>query len=68
MIRNLIDCSEYRIQRSNFEFWDQLIKKELDLLNLHDFLSKYSEGATYHIVFSNPDINKETEVFLPLIN
>jgi hypothetical protein len=25
MIRNLIDYSEYRVQRSNFEFWDQLI-------------------------------------------
>lgn len=44
-----------------------VIQKESDLLNLHDFLNKYSEGATYHIFFSNPDINKETEVFLPLI-
>ncbi len=29
MIRNLIDYSEYRIQRSNFEFWDQLIIKKI---------------------------------------
>ena len=25
MIRNLIDYSEYRVQRSDFEFWDQLV-------------------------------------------
>lgn len=59
-------CS--KIPYSNNKFGRELvIQKELDLLNLHDFLSKYSEGATYHIVFSNSDINKETEVFLPLI-
>jgi hypothetical protein len=27
MIRNLIDYSEYRTQRSNFEFWDRLRNK-----------------------------------------
>lgn len=27
MIRNWSDYSEYRIQRSNFEFWDRLIIK-----------------------------------------
>jgi hypothetical protein len=36
MIRNLIDYSEYRVQRSNFEFWDQLNdKKETKVLHIN---------------------------------
>ncbi|MGA9190041.1 MAG: hypothetical protein WB014_16075, partial [Methanosarcina sp.] len=27
MIRNSIDSSRFEIQRTNFEFWDELIKK-----------------------------------------
>jgi hypothetical protein len=33
MIRNLIDYSEYRIQRSNFEFWDRLVNYSIDWKN-----------------------------------
>lgn len=61
-----------KIPYSNNKFGRELIvqkepKIPSELSILSELLSKYSEGATYHIVFSNPDLNKETEVFLPLI-
>lgn len=55
-----------KIPDSNNKFGRELIvQKEPEILN--QILSKYSEGATFHIVFSNPDIDKDTELFLPLI-
>lgn len=55
-----------KIPYSNNKFGKELIvQKEPEILN--QILSKYSEGATFHIVFSNPDIDKDTEVFMPLI-
>ena len=40
MIRNSIDYSEYEIQRSNFEFWDQL----------HFYYVESAEGHEYPVL------------------
>ena len=59
-------CS--KIPNSNNKFGKKLIvQKESDILNLHDFLSKHIVGATYHIIFSTPKFDKDSETFIPLI-
>lgn len=57
-----------KIPYLNNKFGKELIvQEESEKLSLHSFLSKHIVGSTYHIVFSTPKFDKDTEIFIPLI-
>ena len=59
MIRNSIDNSKYEIQRSNFEFWDQLLANYLEWFYNIDLFSSDILTFVHHSI----DLHAYSDIF-----
>lgn len=59
-------CSRipWSINKSGTEL---VVQKESFEFGLYKLLNKYIEGTTYHIVFQDPEVDGNSELFVPLI-